>query len=147
MAYYVVSACLAGHACRYNATAKPCHEVTRLVKNGKAIPVCPELLAGLGVPRVSCEQKLGHVYTEDGRDVTEEFNNGAEKALAEAIDAGCTAAVLKERSPSCGVTQIYDGTFSKRIISGQGIWAAKLNAAGFLLFTEEHLPPDAALQE
>ncbi len=147
MPYYVVSACLAGQACRYNGTARPCPEVTRLVEEGEAIPVCPEMLAGLGVPRACCEQKLGHIYTEDGRDITDAFNAGAKKALALALEAGCAAAILKERSPSCGVTQIYDGTFSKRSIAGQGIWAAKLKAAGFLLFTEEDLPPDATSRD
>ncbi len=78
---YVVSACLAGFACRYDGGSRPCKQVMKLCKQGKALPVCPETLSGLPVPRLPCEQRNGKVLMRDGTDVTSAFEKGAELAL------------------------------------------------------------------
>lgn len=143
---YVVSACLAGLACRYDGGSNPCSAVMRLVEEHRAIPACPESLAGLPAPRPPCEQCGGRVLSRDGQDLTEDFLRGAQKALVIAKEHGCTAAILKSRSPSCGFGRIYDGTFSRRLCAGEGVWARLLREAGFTLFSEENLPPEKAAE-
>lgn len=138
---YVVSGCLAGLACRYDGGSNPCAAVVRLVQEGRAIPACPESLAKLPVPRPPCELAGGRVLSQDGRDLTASFLRGAQLALSAAQSRGCTAAILKSRSPSCGFGRIYDGTFSRRLCPGEGVWARLLREAGFALFSEEDLPP------
>ncbi len=144
---YVVSACLAGQACRYDGKSNVCPEVQRLVEQGRALPVCPEVLGGLPTPRAPSEivtrspQGVAlSVMTKNGHDVTQAFVLGAQKALELAQVAGCTVAIVKSRSPSCGACGVYDGSFSKTLISGQGVWASLLREAGFTLFTEEDAP-------
>lgn len=146
---YVVSGCLAGLRCRYDGASNPCPQVVELVETGLAVPVCPESLSGLPVPRPPCEQVREapgkdsiRVLSRDGADVTAAFERGAERALAAALATGCRAAILKARSPSCGVGQVYDGTFSHRLRPGDGLWARRLREAGFSLWTEDDLPPD-----
>ncbi len=139
--YYVVSACLAGTACRYDGGSNPCPKVLQLVREGLAVPACPEALAGLSVPRPACELKNGRVLSRDGRDMTAAFLRGAQRALEIAQQHGCTAAILKSRSPSCGFGQIYDGSFKRRLCAGQGLWAQLLREAGLALYSEESLPP------
>ena len=99
---YVVSACLAGESCRYDGGGSPCPAVQALVRTGHALPVCPEVLGGLPTPRVPSEIRDGRVVAKDGTDVTGAFIRGAEEALRLALENGCTAAILKARSPSCG---------------------------------------------
>ena len=145
---YVVSGCLAGLSCRYDGGSNPCPEVMRLVAAGLAVPVCPESLSGLPVPRPPCEQVHDEgengdvrVVSRTGEDVTRAFTRGADRALAAALATGCREAILKARSPSCGVGQVYDGSFSHTLRPGDGLWAQRLRAAGFTLWTEEALPP------
>lgn len=138
---YVVSACLAGTACRYDGGSNPCPKVLRLVKEGLAVPACPEMLGGLPVPRQPCELKSGRVVSRDGRDLTAAFLHGAQCALELARQHGCTAAILKSRSPSCGFGKIYDGTFNHALCPGEGVWARLLREAGLTLYSEENLPP------
>lgn len=139
---YVVSGCLAGLACRYDGGSNPCAAVIRLVEEGRAIPACPESMAGLPTPRLPCEPMGQSVLAQDGRDLTKRFLRGAQLALRAAQSRGCTAAILKSRSPSCGFGRIYDGTFSGRLCPGEGVWARLLREAGFALFSEEALPPE-----
>lgn len=139
----MVSACLAGMKCRYDGGANPCPEVQELVRQGSAVPVCPEVLAGLSVPRLPCEMRQGRIVSQDGSDITEAFERGAQAALAEALRQNCTAAVLKSRSPSCGFGRIYDGSFSRTLCRGEGVWAKLLREAGFALYSEEQLPPES----
>lgn len=146
---YVVSGCLAGLSCRYDGGSNPCPEVVLLVKAGLAVPVCPESLSGLPVPRPPCEQVQEapgtdriRVLSRDGTDVTAAFERGAKRALAAALATGCREAILKARSPSCGVGAVYDGTFSHTLRPGDGLWARLLREAGFSLRTEDDLPPD-----
>ncbi|ABB40455.1 protein of unknown function DUF523 [Oleidesulfovibrio alaskensis G20] len=127
---YIVSACLAGVCCRYDAQAKPHPQVLELIRQGRAIPVCPEQLGGLPTPRDGAELCHGRVLTRNGTDVTAQFVLGAQQALELARLFGAGAAILQARSPSCGVTQVYDGTFSGRLVAGSGIFAALLQRNG-----------------
>ena len=143
----LVSACLAGRRCRFDGSANPDDEVARLVAEGRAVLVCPEADGGLGTPRPRAEIVGGdghdavagraRVVTEAGADVTEAYLRGAELALAAARRAGATTAILKARSPSCGVGQIYDGSFTGARTSGDGVTAALLQSEGLEVITEQ----------
>ncbi|MBA4385039.1 MAG: DUF523 domain-containing protein [Anaerolinea sp.] len=135
----IVSACLAGLNCRYDGSAKPCEKVIQLVAKGRAVPVCPEQLGGLPIPRQSSERVGERVLRKDGADVTAEFFRGAEESLKLAKMIGATQAILKSRSPSCGCNQIYDGTFSGTLIPGDGVFTALCKASGIAVITEEEL--------
>lgn len=139
---YVVSGCLAGLACRYDGGSKPCEAVRRLVEAGQAVTACPESLSGLPVPRPPCEQRNGRVIMRTGEDVTEAFERGAERAMRIVREHGCTAAILKARSPSCGFGEIYDGSFTGATCPGEGVWARRLREAGLVLYSEDELPPE-----
>lgn len=134
-----VSACLAGVPCRYDGSASPHPAVLDLVAQGLAVPVCPELLGGLPCPREACEIRAGRVMTRSGQDLTVAFEKGAFAALKEILDAGCVRAILKARSPSCGAGQIYDGSFSGRLVPGFGLFAALLNERGVMVQTEKDI--------
>lgn len=139
---YVVSGCLAGLSCRYDGGSKPCEAVRRLVEDGLAVTACPESLSGLPVPRPPCEQRDGRVIMRTGEDVTEAFERGAERAMRIVREHGCTAAILKARSPSCGFGEIYDGSFTGATCAGEGVWARRLRAAGLILYSEDALPTE-----
>ena len=121
----LISACLAGMNCKYSGDSNLDEKVVELLKKGDAILVCPEQLGGLPTPRVGAEVKVidgkRYVFTRDGRDVTEEFERGAKEVLDLAKRINATKAILKSRSPSCGSNIIYDGTFTKTLIDGDGI--------------------------
>ena len=138
MGLFVVSPCLAGKKCRYDGKSNACPEIVRLVEQGRAIPVCPE--GNLSIPRIPCEKRGDRIVDRNGRDMTEAFQRGAEEALRIALNHGCIAGILKARSPSCGVGEIYDGSFTKTRIPGNGLLADRLLCHGFALFTEENLP-------
>lgn len=125
-----VSACLLGIPCRYNGTGKPCNEVLRLGTQFRLIPVCPETSGGLPVPREPAEQRADGVYSQSGRDVTEQFRKGAEEVLQTVLELDCREVLLKERSPSCGNGTVYDGTFTGALKSGDGILTGLLKAHG-----------------
>lgn len=135
----IISACLAGVRCRYDCQPKSDKRVMGLVRQGKAIPVCPEQLGGLPTPRLAAEQVGDKVLRKDGVDVTREFNKGAEEALRIAKLAGCKKAILKARSPSCGSGKVYDGTFSGTLIDGDGVCAKLFKKNGIEVVTEEQL--------
>lgn len=135
----LVSACLAGGVCRYNATAAPHPAVLELVARGLAVPVCPEVLGGLPTPRDPVELRDGLAVDRSGVDRTAEFREGARKALAIGREHGCLSAILKARSPSCGCGRVYDGTFSGRLVAGDGLFAALLKAEGLTVRTEDDL--------
>jgi len=137
--FILVSACLAGQACRYDAGAAPHPEIMRLAGLGRVLPVCPEVFGGLGVPREPVEWRAGRAVSRVGVDCTRALESGARKALAVALEKGCRLAVLKARSPACGSGRIYDGTFSGRLIPGDGLLAALLKAEGVTVLTEEDL--------
>lgn len=132
----LVSACLLGENCKYSGGNNKCDEILELGKKHKLIPICPECFGGLPIPRVPSEIKNGRVYSKTGEDLTEAFNDGAEKALYVAEESGCQLAILKERSPSCGFGEIYDGSFSSKTIRGNGITAQLLYDHGIVILGE-----------
>lgn len=135
----LVSACLLGENCKYNGKNNKNEAVINLGKKHTLIPVCPEAFAGLPTPRVPSEIKDGRVFSKDGADLTDAFQDGAEKTLYIAEESGCRAAVLKERSPSCGFGKIYDGSFTSALIDGNGITAELLFKNGITVIGESNL--------
>lgn len=136
----VVSACLLGVACTHDATARPAPSVMALGRTHRLIAVCPETAGGLPTPRPAAERGAGgRVLTESGDDVTDAYERGAAHAVALAVAAGAPAAVLKARSPSCGCQEIYDGTFTRTRVPGEGVTAAALRAAGVDVVSEEEV--------
>lgn len=133
----LASACLCGLSCRYDGRAAPRPELVRLYELGLALPVCPEMDGGLPAPRPPFELRDGRALDKDGRDVTEAVLAGAQLALDKARRHGLKLAVLKERSPSCGSRSVYDGTFSGRVIAGQGLAAALLAKNGLTVLNED----------
>jgi Uncharacterized conserved protein len=135
----IVSACLAGVKCRYDGESQPCDKILELVRNGEAIPVCPEQLGGLPTPRAQAEQQGAKVITKDGVDVTNEFHRGAIEVLNLAKLAGCKEAILKSKSPSCGSGIVYDGTFSGILIEGDGVLARLLKGNGIKVLRDDEI--------
>ena len=136
----LVSACLLGVCCNHRGAASPSPEVAALASTHRLVPVCPEVAGGLPTPRPAAEiQADGRVRTAEGSDVTDLYERGARQAVAVALAAGITEAVLKARSPSCGPTEVYDGTFSRTRVAGEGITARALRAAGVTVRSEEDL--------
>lgn len=137
----LVSACLVGINCKYNGKNNYNEKILDLVRSGKAIPLCPEQLGGLSTPRVPCEIKFiagkRYVFNKDGLDVTEMFNKGAEEVLVFVKKMNIKKAILKSKSPSCGVGKIYDGTFSNNLIDGNGILAEMLVSSGVEVISSE----------
>ena len=136
----LVSACLLGVNCRYDAKKiNVGTDMHKLMEKHELIPFCPEVYGGLTTPRAPSEIRNGRVYSSQGTDVSENFTRGANEALELAQRMGCEAAVLKERSPSCGSDKIYDGTFSGIQIDGDGMTAAILKKAGIPVFGETQI--------
>lgn len=137
----LVSACLLGCPCRYDGQSKKHPEVEALRERGhELIAVCPEVQGGLTTPRPPAErQKDGRVVNREGTDVTVQYRRGAEIALQTAREQGCALAVLKERSPSCGSGEIYDGTFSGTLVPGDGVAAQRLRQAGIPVLGESQV--------
>lgn len=133
----LVSACLLGEPCRYDAKSKPCESVKALKAHFELVRVCPEQLGGLPTPRPAAEINGDRVLRADGTCVTEFFVTGAIKALETAKKCGCEIAVLKAKSPSCGKGRIYDGTFSATLTDGNGVSAAMLMENGITVLTED----------
>ena len=135
---YLVSACLAGFRCRYDGKVTTDLSIVELVKSGKAIPVCPEMLGGLPCPRIPCERTQdGKVMAADGSDKTAAFASGAEEVLRLADLYGCDRAILKAKSPSCGKGRIYDGTFTGTLTDGNGVTAELLERNGIAVELRE----------
>ena len=135
----LISACLLGACCRYDGASKAHPEVAALAERHTLVPVCPEQLGGLATPRPPAERRGDRVVTKDGADVTEAYRRGAEEALRLCRLLGCEAAVLKERSPSCGRGEIYDGTHSGTLTAGDGVTAALLAANGIPVYGESQI--------
>ncbi|MGH9038283.1 MAG: DUF523 domain-containing protein [Acidimicrobiia bacterium] len=143
----LISACLLGVACNHEGRGSPRAVVEELGRHYRLIPVCPEVLGGLPTPRPAAELAGGDgvavlageatVVNVDGHDVTAAYRRGAGAAVTLARSTGATRAVLKARSPSCGSSRVYDGTFSRRLVDGQGVTAAALRAAGLEVCSDE----------
>ncbi len=136
----LVSACLLGLRCRYDGVPKTDERVCALAKSCVLIPVCPEQLGGLPTPRPASERSGDRVLTKDGTTVTDAFCRGAEETLLLARMLGCKTAILKANSPSCGCGTVYDGTFSGRLVPGDGVTAELLKKNGISVYTEETVP-------
>ena len=147
----LVSACLLGQKVRYDGSDKDQRNalLNELIAQDRVVTICPEVAGGLSVPRLPAEIQNGaghdvlneqaRVVDSAGQDVTAEFVSGAQQALALARQHDIRAAILKARSPSCGNAQIYDGTFSKRLLEGRGVTAALLERHGIKVFNEDEI--------
>ena len=154
-AHVLVSRCLLGDPVRYDGDANPAEHsaLDRWRREGRVIPVCPEVLGGLQTPRPAAEIESGEgidgtdvlagraeVRTTSGEDVTGAFVDGAHEALFEALDADVRVAVLKEGSPSCGSGRIYDGTFDGSVRDGgKGVTTALLEAYEISVYSEDEI--------
>lgn len=137
----LISACLAGINCKFNGENNLLDSgiLDEISKKYHLLFVCPEVFGGLGTPREPAEMKDGLVVTKTAKDVSENFKFGAEICLKIAKLNGCKKAILKARSPSCGSGQIYDGSFSKKLIFGDGVAAKLLKENGILVFSEDEI--------
>lgn len=134
----VVSACLLGVACNHQARASTSAAVVALGRERRLIPVCPEVAGGLPTPRPAAEiQPSGRVRTAAGDDVTDAYERGAAQAVKLAAASRAAGAVLKARSPSCGCHEVYDGSFTRTRVPGQGVTARALSEAGVPVWSEE----------
>lgn len=143
----IISACLCGVNCKYNGGSNTHSFYRELLRKGELIPLCPEQLGGLSTPRTACEISAGsgldviegraRVYTRDGCDVTDRFIKGANEVLQIAIDSGADAAIFMSRSPSCGCGQVYDGSFSGMLVSGDGVTTAMLKKNGVKVWNDQ----------
>lgn len=142
----MISACLIGCECRYDQKSCLDEDLEQLLREGKVIPVCPEQLGGLPTPRPPAEIIGGdgfdvldgraRIVDQTGNDVTDEFLAGAQQALKLAKTVGATSAILKENSPSCGSSFVYDGSFSGKKVPGVGLTAALFKRNGIEVHSE-----------
>ena len=137
----LISSCLLGNNVKYNGgnNAIDAMLLAHLFEVAELIPVCPEVDGGLPIPRIPAEELGERVVNREGEDVTAFFKRGADLALEAAQSHGVVAAILKERSPSCGVHQVYDGTFSKTVVDGSGTAARLLRQNGIMIFNENEI--------
>ncbi len=133
----LVSACLLGVRCRFDGGSQPNPRVLAMIGGRRFVPVCPEQLGGLPTPRPRHEIVGDRVISEHGNDATEAFERGAREALHLMELSGARLAILKARSPSCGKGQVYDGTFSGRLVPGHGVLARRLIQNGCEVRTED----------
>ncbi|MBI9091117.1 MAG: DUF523 domain-containing protein [Desulfobacterium sp.] len=151
MKQILISACIAGEAIRYDGRGFPVKDplLMEWLKEKRALPFCPEVSGGLATPRPPAEIQGGsgldvlagraRIVNTLGEDVTDDFVLGAHKTLSFAKDNGVMAAILKENSPSCGSTTIYDGTFSSHLVPGNGVTTALLRAHHIVVFNETEI--------
>lgn len=135
----MVSACLMGRNCKYNGGNNFSQRLEEYLKGKEVVEVCPEVMAGFPIPRPRIERVNGRVFNELGQDVHDLCLTGVQKAVELAKAEQIDVAILQSRSPSCGVNEIYDGTFSGVRIPGQGVFAEALTNAGFRVVDIEDL--------
>ena len=148
----LISACLIGIKCRYDGRSKICLKAKKLFEREKIIPVCPEQLGGLPTPRIPSEVVNGNgtgvikgknkVIDKNGKNVTAKFLKGAQETLKIAKAVGAQEFIGKSKSPSCGAGFTYDGTFSNKLLEGDGVTAALLKSQGIRAITEKDLDLD-----
>lgn len=132
----LISACLLGENCKYDGTNNEVKKLKELTKYYDLIPICPEVNGGLKTPRYKSEISNTRVITENGKDVTDFFNDGAYWAYCIAIKFKIKIAILKDKSPSCGVYNVYDGTFKNKLVDGSGITTKLLKKANVKVLNE-----------
>ena len=135
----LVSACLLGRNCKYNGGNNYREKVEEFLRGKEVIEVCPEMLAGLGVPRTPIEIRDGEVVSRDGNSVDKAIRAAVAQVLQGIRDEQIECCILKSRSPTCGVHQIYDGTFTGTLIDGAGVLAQALKEAGYRVLDDEDL--------
>lgn len=135
----LVSACLLGEKCKYDGGSNFNETVAAFCRGKEVIAACPEISSGMGSPRVPAEIVNGKVTDRNGKDVDEIYRGGVEKVMEEIKGEEIGLAVLKARSPTCGVREIYDGTFTGTKIKGAGIFAEALMKKGISVMDEEEL--------
>ena len=136
----LISACLVGDNVKYDGGNNKNPLISKLLEKYELVPFCPEVEGGLPIPRHPCEQRGEQVVNDLDEDKTDEFNRGADLALNICLYLKITKAILKERSPSCGVHSIYDGAFSHKVIDGSGVTAALLKRKGITVYSEDEIP-------
>ena len=135
----LISACLVGDNVKYDGGNNLSPKIEALLEKYELVPFCPEVEGGLPIPRHPAEQRGEQVVNDLDEDVTEQFERGAELAYNICLYLKITKAILKERSPSCGSHQIYDGTFSHKVIPGMGVTAAYLKRKGIAVYSEDEI--------
>ena len=135
----LISACLVGDNVKYDGKNNKSDKIERLLEKYELVPFCPEVEGGLSIPRKPSERVKDRVKMEGGRDVTHQFEDGAEKALNICLYLGIKIAILKENSPSCGSHNIYDGSFSHKLIPGEGVTTELLKKKGITVLNEDEI--------
>lgn len=135
----LVSACLLGRNCKYNGGNNYDEKVVEFLKGKEIIEVCPEVLAGLGVPRTPIEIVNGVLLDRHSNSVDDALRDAVGQILSQIQDEDIDCAILKSRSPTCGVRQVYDGTFSGKLVDGSGVLAQALRDAGYRILDAEDL--------
>lgn len=135
----LVSACIMGENCKYNGKNNYNEEAAIWLKDKDVISICPEMLAGMDIPRPCAEIVNGVVMDENGKNVNEEYEKAASLALSYIQNEEIVLAILQSRSPTCGVNQIYDGNFSGKLITGSGLFAKKLKENGYKVIDVEEI--------
>lgn len=133
----LVSACLQGENCKYNGGNNYHPAVAEFVRDREVLPVCPERMAGLGCPRTPIEIVDGVLMDREGNNVDGALRSAVAQALEEIRKEKIACAVLQSRSPTCGVNQVYDGSFSGKLIPGSGVFAQALKEAGYQVIDAE----------
>ena len=135
----LISACLVGDKCKYDGHTNYSPLIKELLEKYELVPFCPEVEGGLPTPRKPSERKGDKVINNAGKDVTKNFQQGAEKDLNICTYLNIKIAILKEKSPSCGVNQIHDGNFTGKLIKGEGITTELLRKNGITVYTENQI--------
>ena len=135
----LISACLLGVNCKYNGKNNYNSQIEELKKKYELVPICPEVMGGLSIPRDPSEIKDDKVISKNGNDVTANFLSGAYQALQLVDISNIKIALLKDGSPSCGSSYIYDGTFTKNKITGMGITAKLLKENNITIYNEKEI--------
>ena len=134
----LISACLLGEPCRFDGGSSHNSDLRKALEGKNLIPVCPEVAGGLPIPRPAAEIRGQQVVRQDGSDVTPEFERGAVICTEIGLQEGVGLAILKSRSPACGCGEVYNGSFTRTLRPGDGIFTESLKAAGIACISDEH---------
>lgn len=135
----LISACLVGDKCRYDGKGNYDPRIEKLLEKYELVPFCPEVEGGLKTPRLPSERKGDKVIRKDEKDVTFQFEKGADLAMNICLYLGIKIAIFKENSPSCGVHYIHDGSFSNKLIEGMGVTTELLKRKGIKVLSEKEI--------
>ena len=135
----LVSACLLGENCKYNGSNNYCAAVAEYVKDKEVITVCPEVMAGMGIPRTPIEIVDGVLMDRNGKNVDAALRSAVAQAMELVRNEKIDCAILQSRSPTCGVNEVYDGSFSGKLIPGSGVFAQALRGSGYRVIDAEDI--------